>query len=271
MSLSESIPLEGKLDGWTGAFDVPELLFSISSGGRSGRLEISTADFDRTIFFADGRIIFASSSSPDDRLGAYLLLRNELALSDLRRLSGSVRPGIRLGSLLVSEGILAAEALPSAVLGQVRGIVLDLFRFPRASYRFLEGPPEANEPITLDVPPARWILDGIGGVQSWLRVARGLGPLDVSFESMDGHEESLRSLDLDTGSLELLALLRHPRSLEEICRSSELADMDVCRRLWAFRLLGWIRTQGLGSSSPEDAIDSDIEALGMIWTDEPGR
>ena len=106
MSLPKVIPLEGKLDGWGGGIDLPELLLAISREGRTGRLEITTADVDRSLFFDEGRIVFASSSSPDDRLGAYLLLRNELGLADLRRLSGDVRPGLRLGSLLVKDGLL---------------------------------------------------------------------------------------------------------------------------------------------------------------------
>jgi hypothetical protein len=78
MAVLKTIPLEGKLDGWVGGFDVPELVLAISKVGKTGRLEVSSADVDRKIFFDDGRIVFASSSSPDDRLGAYLLLRNEL-------------------------------------------------------------------------------------------------------------------------------------------------------------------------------------------------
>ncbi len=273
MSLSKTIPLEGKLDGWAGGFDVPELLLAISGAGRTGRLEVSSAGVERRVFFDDGRIVFASSSSPDDRLGAYLLLRNELGLADLRRLSPGVRPGLRLGSLLVEQGILSAESLPGAVLGQVRGIVLDVFRAPRASYSFVAEAPRAIEAITLAGPPARFILDGIEAIRSWLRVARGVGPLDVPFESIDGHEESLRNIDLDTGSLELLAMLRHPRSLEEICASSELPDIAICRRLWAFRVLGWVRADSIQDSSndPSNEIDSDIEALGMIWNDESRR
>jgi hypothetical protein len=177
-----------------------------------------------------------------------------------------VRPGQRLGSLLVKEGILSSEALPDAVLGQVRGIVLDLFRWPRASYRFVEETPSLGEAITLEVPEAQWILDGIEGVKSWLRVARGVGPLDALFESVDGHEASLRAIDLDTGSLELLAMLRHPKAVPEICASSELPDIAICRRLWAFRLLGWVRAEPFAPGTVE--MDSDIEALGMILKDE---
>jgi hypothetical protein len=162
---------------------------------------------------------------------------------------------------------MPADALPHAVLGQIREIVLDLFRRPRATYRFLEEAPAVKETITLETPEAQWILDGIESVASWLRVARGVGPLDVCFESVDGHEESLRRLELDTGSLELLAMLRHPKALEEICALSELPDIAICRRLWAFRLLGWVRAEPLSDGSEE--IDSDIEALGMIWKDDP--
>jgi hypothetical protein len=269
MSPPKTVPLEGKLDGWGGGFDVPDLLLALSRERRSGRLEIASADVERVVFFDRGRIVFASSSSPDDRLGAYLLLRNELGLADLRRLSGSVRPGQRLGSLLVKEGILSSEALPDAVLGQVRGIVLDLFRWPRASYRFVEETPSLGEAITLEVPEAQWILDGIEGVKSWLRVARGVGPLDALFESVDGHEASLRAIDLDTGSLELLAMLRHPKAVPEICASSELPDIAICRRLWAFRLLGWVRAEPFAPGTVE--MDSDIEALGMILKDERSR
>jgi hypothetical protein len=177
---------------------------------------------------------------------------------------------LRLGSLLVQEGLLSREALPDAVLGQVRGIVLDLFRWPRATYRFIEEEtPSVSETITLEIPQARWILDGIEYVSSWLRVARGVGPLDVLFESVNGHEESLRTVDLDTGSLELLAMLRHGKPLPEICASSELPDIVICRRLWAFRLLGWVRSEPFTSGSIE--IDSDIEALGMILKDGSHR
>jgi hypothetical protein len=64
-------------------------------------------------------------------------------------------------------------------------------------------------------------------------------------------------------------MLRHPRSLEEICASSELPDIAICRRLWAFQLLGWVRADPFTAGA--DEIDSDIEALGMILKEEPRR
>ncbi|MGH9322661.1 MAG: DUF4388 domain-containing protein [Vicinamibacteria bacterium] len=268
MSPRQGIPLQGTLDCWTGAFDVPDLLLAIGGSGSTGRLELATHDAERQVFFDRGQMVFASSTSPDDRLGIYLLRRNELSLSELRRLSPRVQPGLRLGTLLVQQGILPPQAMTHAVLGQVRAIILGLFGCSHASYRFLETSREMEEAVLLSIPSARWILDGIETIGSWRRVSRGVGSLDVRFASVDGNEESLRSIDLDTGSLELLALLRHPKSVEEICASSELPDIVICRRLWAFRLLGWIHAMPFDESEP--SLDADLEGLGMILRHDGG-
>ena len=62
-------------------------------------------------------------------------------------------------------------------------------------------------------------------------------------------------------------MMSHPKTVEEVCRSSDLGDLEVCRRLWAFRALGWI-----AASEPSDAaLDGDLEALGLIFGDEQPR
>jgi hypothetical protein len=184
-----------------------------SKAGKTGRLEVSSADVDRKIFFDDGRIVFASSSSPDDRLGAYLLLRNELGLADLRRLSPNVRPGLRLGSLLVNEGILSAEGLPDAVLGQVRGIVLDL-RWPRLLSFRGEAPRRTRRSPSRSagaVDPGR-----NRGRRSWLRWPVASAPRRSLRERRRSKRvPHHRSRYGKSGASRCSA----PRSLEEICAS----------------------------------------------------
>lgn len=275
MVASKRIPLAGRLDWRSGGFDVPELLLAVTATGRSGCLELRSEEEEKRVFLEEGRITFASSSSPDDRLGAYLLSRNELRLCDLRQLSPKVSPGVRLGTLLLDRGLLGPGELARAVEGQLRDIVLGVFRLSQASYRFMESPSSPREPIKLSLPRERWILDGIERVSAWTRVSRGVGALDARYVIVPGQEKSLRELDLDTGSLELLALLRHPQNVEDVCAASELPDLAVCRRLWAFRLLGWIRREDDDPSwnDPSDAsLDADIESLGLIRSDSgPNR
>ncbi len=263
MSGSKAIPLEGQVGSSTDNLDMPELLFAVCAMGKTGRLVLHAGDVEKNVFLSDGHVVFAASSSPDDRLGAYMLQRNELALDDLMRLSPQVRPGIRLGTLLVQHGLVPSSDLIRAVGGQIKAIVLSLFGWAHVAYAFLEessGQSVRDEAIRLTIPTPRLIVDGIDSVPSWERIARGLGSLEERFSIMGGNVESMRSADLDTPSLELLAMLRHPKSVKELCEASDMPDIAVCRKLWAFRVLDWVR--------PADEIselDLDLEGLGMIF------
>ena len=59
---------------------MPELLFAVCATGKTGRLVLHTGDVEKNVFLSDGQVVFAASSSPDDRLGAYTLQRNSIVL-----------------------------------------------------------------------------------------------------------------------------------------------------------------------------------------------
>ena len=260
MSGSKAIPLDGQVGSSTDNLDMPELLFAVCATGKTGRLVLHAGDVEKNVFLSDGQVVFAASSSPDDRLGAYMLQRNELALDDLMRLSPQVCPGIRLGTLLVQHGLVPRRDLAQAVGGHIKAIVLSLFGWTHVAYAFLEEPPSREETIRLAIPTARLIVDGIDRVPSWERIARGLGSLDERFSIVGGNVESMRSADLDTPSLELLAMLRHPNNIKELCEASDMPDIAVCRKLWAFQVLDWVRP-----ADETSEIDLDLEGLGMIF------
>ena len=178
MSGSKAIPLEGQVGSSPNHLDMPELLFAVCATGKTGRLVLHAGDVEKSVFLSDGQVVFAASSSPDDRLGAYMLQQNELALDDLRRLSPQVRPGVRLGTLLVQNGLVPSSDLARAVGGQIKAIVLSLFGWTHVAYAFLEepsGPGRSvkDEAIRLTIPTARLIVDGIDRVPSWERIVRG--------------------------------------------------------------------------------------------------
>ena len=54
--------------------------------------------------------------------------------------------------------------------------------------------------------------------------------------------------------LALLTYLTHPRTVEQICDASSLPDFEVCRMLWAYRVVGVVRrlTATGAPAAPED-------------------
>ena len=260
MPVGKRTPLQGELDCASSDFDVPDILLTVCETKGTGLLTFSTGEAEKTLFVRGGSFVFAKSSSIDDRLGEYLLRTGRVTLKDLARLSKLVQPGKRLGTLLVESGALDPKGLVQAVVGQVRSIVLSLFRWTKAQYSFVEQELPSKETITLNMPTAQLIVDGIRGIESWWRIERGIGELDSVYRTVSGTEGSLRSLDLDTPALELLAMLSKPKRTEEVCTDSALKEMEVCRLLWAFRSLGWVELVEDDGSSLLDNWQVDEKA-----------
>jgi hypothetical protein len=242
MPVCKRTPLEGELDCANQDFDVPDILLNVCETGRTGLLTFSTTEAERTLFVREGSYIFAKSSSMDDRLGEFLLRSQRVALRDLVSLSKMVKPGKRLGALLVESGALDPKELVQSVVGQVRSIVLGLFRWTKAQYRFVEQELPSKETITLSMPTSKLIVDGIQGIDSWWRIERGIGELDSLYRAVSGTEEAVRSVHLDTPALELLAMLSKPKRIGDACTDSSLTELEVCKLLWVFRSLGWVES-----------------------------
>jgi hypothetical protein len=252
MSVRNSIPLEGVLNCWTDPYDLPDLLLAVIRSGKTGRLSFSNAEGDKTISVRNGKIVFAESSSEDDGLGQFLLRNGQLSLADFTRVSKLVSPGKRLGALLVAEGVLEPKDLVPAVVGQVRAIILGLFRRTETWYGFKEEELSRKESITLDMPVAQLVLDGLQLVESWRRISKGVGDLDAVYQVTRATEVEWSRLELESGPTELLALLNEPMRISDVCDQVSLDAIDACRYLWAFKSLQWIEA---GEISVEAAAE----------------
>ncbi len=256
------IPLEGDFNCWSCGFDLPDLLLAVCKTGKTGLLRFVSAEAEKTLFLRDGEIIFAKSTSQDDRLGEYLLREGEISLQDLSKCIHLIKPGKRLGAILVEKGLLDPKQLVQAVIGQIRAIVLSLFRWTEAWYGFNEKELPSKETITLDMPTAQLILDGVKLIESWRRITQSLGDMSSVYRRVSGNEEVLRGLDVDKATLEVLASISRPKSVTETCVESELGDLEVCRMMWVFRCFGWIEQVDQAESRPErQAPDPKSEAI----------
>ena len=242
MPVRTQIPLQGEFESSTADHDLPDILLAVCETKGTGLLTFSNPEAEKTLFLRDGSFIFAKSSALDDRLGEYMLRSGRVGLKDLEAVGKLVKPGKRLGALLVESGVLDPKELVRSVVGQVRSIILSLFKWTKAHYEFVAQDLPSKETITLDMPTPQLIVDGIREIDSWWRISRGIGDLDSTYQAVSGAEGSLRSIELETPALELLAMLSRPKRVTEACTDSSLKELDVCKLLWAFRSLGWVET-----------------------------
>jgi hypothetical protein len=249
---------EGRLD----EIDVGDLIQELSLNRISGRLRLSTEDARIVLTMEEGRLVFASSSDPDHRLGPSLLRRGMITLRQMDDATRGMVPGKRFGTVLVEMGFLAPRDLVRGVVEQTRAIILHVFRWTSGRYELQEGTTR-GEDITLNMSTPQLVLDGISQIEAWSRIDRGCGSLPTRYERVPGSEALFKQLTLDVDQAELLRAVNGERDVEALCAGSVLNHFEVCRNIWAFRVIGLVQRV-------EEVVPLDDDGLEFVLPQDEG-
>ena len=121
----------GPLSGRLGECSFPELLRRMHDAGATGTLALEREGVVKTVYFEEGRLIFARSTDPDDRLGEFLLRRGSISLRQYVESSRRIVPGKRQGVVLCELGAISADELVRHVTDQVTEMQLSGRAHPR--------------------------------------------------------------------------------------------------------------------------------------------
>jgi hypothetical protein len=247
--------------GSLAARDLAEVVLGLYEQRFSGLLILSSGGVGKSLTLQDGRMVFASSTSADDRLGELLLRRGRITLRQYADAGAAVAPGRRLGAVLVEQGVLSPKDLVKTVVEQVQEIIYGAFQWTEGQYRLNEGATSA-ESITLNISTPDIIIEGIRRIEAWSRVQRAVGGPDARYERAAHYEDALRSMNLTFEKLSLLTSLNGTRSVEELCQESSLPDFEVCRTLWAYRVIGVVRrVDAPARRPPAPVIDDGLDQV----------
>ncbi|MFN7965418.1 MAG: DUF4388 domain-containing protein [Acidobacteriota bacterium] len=232
-----TIPLEGRLEGTS----VPEILCALSREAFSGALMLERRGLRKVLYLREGRVVFAASSDPEDRLGTFLLRRGEVRLAPLLEASGQVARGRRLGQILVDSGVMDPGAVVRAVLDQVREVALSVFAFREGGYKLSRVSLPAHESITLDLPMETLVLTGVKRVRDWRWVRKAVGGPRAVYRRTEGSQLSLASLGMTERAV--LEQLQRPCRVDTLCREVYAPSYDVYRSLWGLAIIGAIERE----------------------------
>lgn len=244
--------------------DVADLVQQLHEQRWTGALILTHAGFVRKIAVSEGRLVFANSSNPDDRMGERLLRQGRISLRQYTEASHAVVPGKRLGTVLVETGVLTPKDLVRAVVEHSTEVVYGAFQWTEGRYRLQPGL-DSSEAITLKMSTPDLIMEGLRRVESWSRVLRGIGGPDARYARSADYERIIGETTLSFEKLAILTGLHEPRDVASICEDSTLTDFEVCRTLWAFRVIGTIAR---ADAAEESAALDDDDGLGAVLAQE---
>lgn len=233
--------------------DITEILQDLSQLKWTGVLRLDREGHRIGITVEEGRLVFASSSNPDHRLGPLLLRQGAITLRQNEDAGNALGPGKRFGTILVEKGVVEPKDLVRAVVDQTRNIILHAFEWGDGAFQLEEGA-APSESITLNISTPQVILEGISRIEAWGRIEKGCGGLASRWAPTDT-EDLLRGLPLSTEQVALLGAIEGVRDLETLCADSPLSDFEVCRTMWAFRVIGLARRLDAAAPLDDDGLE----------------
>ncbi len=244
----EGLTLRGSIEGTS----VPELLKSVLGSGETGVLTFRKDDVTKDVHLHMGRIIYARSSNPDERLGEDLLLRGKISVRQYLEASRLIAPGRRLGTILIELGALEPEDLLPAIEHHVKEILLDVFSWSTGEYELTMTEPGKDDVIALNLQTEALIVEGMRRMRSWRAIFRGVGGDLDSIPVSTGNQEALLKVELSEEEQELVAHANGRATIEQICQVSYLSNLETCRLLWAMMVLGVLRRGQPGEAAARD-------------------
>ena len=219
---------------------LPAVLRPLLRGKKTGPLRLTRGKVAKTLYLSEGRLIFATSTDPDDRLGEMLLRKGLISYRSLEESVRAIKAGKRQGTLLVESGAIRSKDLVEGVTHQVQDIIYDVLQWDEGTYEFVEGDLPSREVIVLRMSTVDLIMEGVRRVERWTRIRDGVGGLAQQYRLAADSATLMGDMSLQKDEVDLIAVLDGVMTLDEICASSREPDFKVCRSVWGLWAAGVI-------------------------------
>ena len=222
------------LQGDIARVQLPDVLSFVSMIRRSGKLILRNGTMERTLVWKDGDIVFATSNSPEDSLGLFLLRNGKITQQQYDESKRRVTPQLRHGKLLVQMGAISPKDLWWGVKNQALDIIYTLFHWQSGSFEFVESMEEiSGERIVLSLNTSSVIMEGIRRLDESARIREKVPNLDIVFMKIPGVTPDFGELEMSDSEVGVYNDIDGMRSVRDlIATSNDLTEFDVTRILF---------------------------------------
>jgi hypothetical protein len=238
---------------------LPRLLALAARARLDGRLDFQ-GDAARTLYFAEGRVVGATSGSPQERLEE-VALRLGMLTRDQHRAAASAVASLstrRAAVLLLERGYIKPHELTSLVRRRTEEVIFGLFADEGARFRWAAEHVPPDERVTLEREPLALAIEGVR--RRWLqgRVDPILGGAGTLLSPVQGGP-ALAEHGLSAEERRLAQLADGLRTLDEILASSPVDPLTSRQVLAGLALTGALAIRVLQAGRPASAAAAAID------------
>jgi hypothetical protein len=263
----EPFVVPGGLKGDLSELPLPDILQHVHLSRATGVLTVLHGGAKKSLYVKSGRVVFASSNLPNDRLGELLLREGKITVEEYEASIKAISKGKRQGKALVEMGALSPKDLWEGVQFQVREIVYPMFQWEEGAFHFEESQAPEKERITVELDIVDLILAGVRRVDANGSIQARYGEGHLVFERISGEAPP----GLESYEEHVLNLVDGERSAVEVCRDSEIGDNETLKVLYALQCIGSIRAKGKKVHTldqdfvPEDSVTSVLNSFNGMY------
>jgi hypothetical protein len=238
---------------------IGEVCRGLASAQATGTLHVESVTGEASLRFRDGALTAVKVPQTPARIGDRLVHAGLLVREALERTvqaqQASAHPTEYLGELLVSDGLVDAEAVRVFLQEQILDALVDILAWPEGRYSFTRH--EVRErPIMAHLPVDRALSEATRRILESRHVERSLPGRDAHVEAVGDDEPG----DLEPDEAAVLAALAHGNTIEGVAAQLGFGVRDTARIVWGLRLLGLVDVSPTTAARTAVAIDDEAEA-----------
>ena len=223
---------------------IPELLWQLHEGRRTGCLRVEHGDVVKQLWLIAGQLVFARSNQTSDRLTDRLLARGLLSRGQYDAAQALIagRGGKRIGELLIEAGLIAQRELHESLSEHLLRMLDSMFLWDDGAWQF-EPDVACAEPITLHVPTAAIIMGGARHRIALRRLWEAVGDRQQRPRLADGERDEagraalVADLQLEPSEAAWLVQLDGTRSLAVMLDDFDADEHELLSLIYTLRMI----------------------------------
>lgn len=260
-------------------FNFPRILIDLHRNRGTGTLTIDTGDVTKQVYIDKGKVVFASSTDEDDRLGEMLIKLGKITMEQYERSVELLKEtGKKQGAILVELGYLTPKDMVVGIKAQIREIVYSLFQVNYAEYEIDEGQLLTREVITLQMSMGNLIYEGTKRINNVVRIKRDMPDMNAVLKLNEDTESFFQDIVLSTQEKVMLAMIDGTKTVKELIDGTSTATFEAMKTLFILYVAGFIEEQKdvakhaeqiMVSDEPAQLLDTEGDAF--VWKLKPNN
>jgi len=258
------------LQGSIEKFTLPEIFQLIAASRKSGTLGIQKDDSIVMVYFDKGEVIYGYGPRQTFHLGQLLKKCGKLTaeqLDEAVNVQAKKENTKRLGEILISRSFIDRADLEEVVKKQVEELLFSLLSWQTGSFKFYENQFPTDEEITVRLSVENVILEGLRRMDEWNLIKETLPDFDAVYSISATQGGRPRSVNLEAGEWNIMALVDGMRTVNQICERSAFDREETLNKLARLKLAGIITPSEKKESAPLGNLEGMVNRLAGLFED----